>query len=66
MSATINQPVKLAISEAHHTKLREHLFPGDGLEAAAIVLCAQSAAHRYVVNQILLVDHADCSVRSPL
>ncbi len=65
MSATINQPIKLAISEAHHAKLREHLFPGDGLEAAAIVLCAQSAAHRYVVNQIILVDHADCSVRLP-
>jgi hypothetical protein len=28
MSVTINQPIKLAISEAHHTKLREHLFPG--------------------------------------
>lgn len=65
MSVTINQPIKLAISEAHHAKLREHLFPGDGLEAAAIVLCAQSAAHRYVVNQILLVGHADCSERSP-
>lgn len=65
MSATINRPNKLAISEGHHAKLREHLFPGDGLEAAAIVLCAQSAAHRYVVNQILLVDHADCGVRSP-
>ncbi len=65
MSVTINQPIKLAISEAHHAKLREHLFPGDGLEAAAIVLCAQSAAHRYVVNQILLVGYADCSERSP-
>lgn len=65
MSTTINQPIKLAISEAHHAKLREHLFPGDGLEAAAIVLCAQSAAHRYVVNQILLVEYVDCSERSP-
>jgi hypothetical protein len=34
------------------------------MEAAAIVICAQSATHRYVVNQILLVDHDDCSVRS--
>lgn len=69
MSASLNLPVsspyKLALSEAHHAQLREHLFPGDGLEAAAIVLCAQSAAHRYVVNQILLIDHADCRVRSP-
>lgn len=64
--STHNQPFKLALSEAHHTQLREHLFPGDGLEAAAIMLCAQSATHRYVVNQILLVDHADCRVRSPV
>ncbi|UQG60873.1 ThiF family adenylyltransferase [Marinobacter sp. M3C] len=64
-ASTHNQPFKLALSEAHHAKLREHLFPGDGLEAAAIVLCAQSATHRYVVNQVLPVDHASCRVRSP-
>ncbi|GAB1078752.1 MAG: ThiF family adenylyltransferase [Shewanella algae] len=64
MSTSIrNQPLKLALSEMHHIQLREHLFPGDGLEAAAILLCAQSATHRYVVNQIILVDHADCRVR---
>jgi len=63
-TSTHNKSVKLAISEAHHTQLREHLFPGDGLEAAAIMLCAKSAPHRYVVNQVLLVDHADCRVRS--
>lgn len=57
-------PLKLVLSEAHHKQLREHLFPGDGLEAAAIMLCTQSAAHRYVVNQILLVDHGDCRVRT--
>ncbi|QCF26128.1 ThiF family adenylyltransferase [Hydrocarboniclastica marina] len=66
MSASnYNLPYKLALSEAHHAQLREHLFPGDGLEAAAIILCAQSATHRYVVNRILPVDHASCRVRSP-
>ena len=64
-ASSSNLPIKLAVSEAHHTQLREHLFPGDDLEAAAIMLCARSAAHRYVVNQVLLVDHADCSVRLP-
>ena len=59
-----NYPLKLALSEAQHARLQKHLFPGDGLEAAAIMLCAQSAAHRYVVNQILLVDHSDCRIRS--
>ena len=56
---------KLALSDAQHAKLRNHLFPGDGLEAAAIVLCAKSGLYRYVVNQILPVDHNDCRVRSP-
>lgn len=64
-ASTYNLPIKLAVNETHHAQLREHLFPGDGLEAAAIMICTQSAAHRYVVNQILLVDHADCRVRSP-
>lgn len=59
------QLYKLALSEAHHAQLREHLFPGDGLEAAAIMLCAQSSTHRYVVNQILPVDHDSCRVRAP-
>ncbi|WP_280517259.1 ThiF family adenylyltransferase [Pseudoalteromonas sp. bablab_jr004] len=59
-----NQALKLALSELHHAQLRDHLFPGDGMEAAAIILCAQSAAHRYVVNQIILVDYADCRIRS--
>lgn len=65
ITSTNSLPFKLALSEGHHAQLREHLFPGDGLEAAAIMLCAQSAAHRYVVNQVLLVNHANCRVRSP-
>lgn len=66
MSASMNnESFKLALSEAHHAQLRDHLFPGDGLEAAAIMLCAQSATHRYVVNQVLFVDYADCRLRSP-
>ncbi|WP_050660555.1 ThiF family adenylyltransferase [Gallaecimonas pentaromativorans] len=64
-ASTHNQSCKLALSEAHHAQLRDHLFPGDGLEAAAIMLCTQSALHRYVVNQVLPVDHCSCLARSP-
>lgn len=64
-ASTPNQPFKLALSEAHHVQLQDHLFPGDGLEAAAILICAKSAKHRYVVNQVLMVDHARCRVRLP-
>ncbi|WP_461437449.1 ThiF family adenylyltransferase [Marinobacter nauticus] len=64
-TSTHKQPLKLALSEAHHAQLRDHLFPGDGLEAAAIMLCAQSSLHRYVVNRVLPVDHSSCLARLP-
>lgn len=60
-----NLPFKLVLCEAHHAQLRQHLFPGDGLEAAAIMLCTKSAPHRYVVKRVLPVDHSICRVRSP-
>ncbi|MFW5393262.1 ThiF family adenylyltransferase [Yersinia sp. 2544 StPb PI] len=56
--------VRLALSENHHRMLREHLFPGDGLEAAAIILCSRSSVSRYVVKDILLVDYSACSTRT--
>ncbi|WP_145033324.1 MULTISPECIES: ThiF family adenylyltransferase [Pantoea] len=56
--------VRLALSENHHKTLHQHLFPGDGLEAAAIILCAQSSVSRYVVKDILLVDHSTCRIRT--
>lgn len=57
----------LAMAGVHHAALRHHLFPGDGLEAAAIMLCARGAGHRsrYVVRDILPVPHADCFERTP-
>lgn len=59
----MNTPIKLAISFQHHEQLRAHFFPGDNLEAAAILICARSSTHRYVVNQILPVPYTDCSIR---
>lgn len=56
----------LAIAGVHHAALQKHLFPGDGLEAAAILLCARGAGHRsrYVVREILLVPHSECFERT--
>lgn len=52
----------LTIAGEMHRCLREHLFPGDDLEAAAIAICAQIPGPRvrYLVRQLLLVPHADC------
>lgn len=55
---------RLALSENHHNMLHKHLFPGVGLEAAAILLCSQSSASRYLVKDILLVDYSECRTRT--
>lgn len=56
----------LAMAGVQHAALRTHLFPGDGLEAAAILLCARGpgARDRYVVREILPVPYADCLRRT--
>jgi ThiF family/Prokaryotic homologs of the JAB domain len=52
----------LAMSGAHHALLKAHLLPGDGREAAAILLCARVGAPvaRLMVKDVHLVPHADC------
>lgn len=61
----MNTPYRLAISTQHHTQLISHLFPGDGLEAAAILLCGKSSEHRLLVKELMLVPHDSCRVRLP-
>ncbi len=56
---------RLAISAQHHTQLVNHLFPGDGFEAAAILLCAKSSEHRLLVKELVHVPHDSCRVRLP-
>jgi hypothetical protein len=56
----------IAMAGVQHRALRAHLFPGDGLEAAAILLCARGPGHRsrYVVRKVMPVPHADCFQRT--
>lgn len=45
-----------------HEEVRAHLFPGDGLEAAAILLCARTPAprRRLLVREAMLIPYAAC------
>jgi hypothetical protein len=54
--------VTLAIQARHHEIAHRHLFPGDGKEAAAILLCAtcEGSRRRLLVRDILLVPHNEC------
>ncbi|MBL8275250.1 MAG: ThiF family adenylyltransferase [Pelomonas sp.] len=52
----------LAMSAAQHALLRSHLFPGDELEAAAILLCSRTPAPRmrFIVREMIMVPHEHC------
>ena len=52
----------LVLSSAEHRRLKAHLFPGDGKEAAAVLLCSriQNAGVKLLVQETLLVPHAEC------
>lgn len=58
-------PNVLAFAGVQHERLRAHLFPGDGLEAAAILLCSRTSGPRVrlLVREILIVPYNACRVR---
>src|SRR5579863_5563909 len=62
-------PVTLALSGDQHEHLKSFLFPGDGKEAVALLLCGRRAGdrrHRLVVREIHGIPYEDCSVRTPM
>jgi ThiF family/Prokaryotic homologs of the JAB domain len=63
----ISAPSTLCLTGADHAALKRHLFPGDGLEAAAILFCRDAglARERLMVVRYHLVTYAECAVRSP-
>ena len=56
----------LAFGGIMHAGVQRHLFPGDGREAAAILLCAHTPGPRLrrVVRDVVLVPHVDCPRRT--
>lgn len=50
-----------------HARVRQHLFPGDALEAAAILMCSPAGAVRpkLIVRDAILVPYGACAVRNP-
>ncbi|MCZ7497299.1 ThiF family adenylyltransferase [Agrobacterium tumefaciens] len=55
--------VTLSMSADQHASLANHLFPGDGLEAAALLLCGGAShldRYRLSVREVIPLDHAAC------
>ncbi|MDP9316780.1 MAG: ThiF family adenylyltransferase [Chloroflexota bacterium] len=60
-------PVTLSLTVEQHERIMRHLFPGDGKEAVAIVLCGRRAGdrrHRLMVREIQKVPYDVCSDRT--
>lgn len=55
----------LAFSGAVHAQVKGHLFPPDGLEAAAILICTRTPGPRLrlLVKDVILVPYAACKRR---
>jgi len=56
----------LALSGTLHAQVKRHLFPRDGLEAAAILICTRTpgSRRRFLVREIICVPYAACKRRA--
>lgn len=52
----------LVLAGADHQRLQGHLFPGDRLEAAAILVCSRvtNGGVKLLVKEVVTVPHAEC------
>lgn len=54
---------QLSISGVHYREIRNHLYPGDNLEAVAVALCGRlnnKETHKLVVNELILIPYDEC------
>lgn len=59
---------RLRIAGIHYSSLKRHLFPGDGKEAVAVVLCGRYESDNVsmlLTHKIVLIPHEECE-RTPL
>ncbi len=56
----------LTLTTSQQSKAKNHLFPGDGFEAAVVLVCRRVGmdAERLIVRDMIAVPYGDCSVRS--
>lgn len=58
----------LRLTAQQHQVLKAHLFPGDGCEAVAMLVCGRRAGdnrHIFTVQRVVPIPHEACSVRLP-
>ena len=60
--------IKLRLTQKDHSALKDHLLPGDGLEAVAVALCGRrrsDAHHCLTVRKLVPIPYSECKVRRP-
>jgi ThiF family protein len=58
----------LRMTSEHHSQLMNHLFPGDGCESVALLLCGRRESDlrpALVVRKVVPVPYELCSIRTP-
>lgn len=58
----------LRLTGEQHQIVRSHLFPGDGKEAVALLICGRRNGrerHVFTVKEVALIPHNACPVRAP-
>ncbi|PLP41443.1 thiamine biosynthesis protein ThiF, partial [Klebsiella variicola] len=57
---------RLILTQELHASLRKHLFPGDGKEAAAILVCNRYDGTRLklLAKKLILVPYQECKSRT--
>jgi len=64
----MSERIVLALSGDQYACLQDCLFPGDGFEAVALLLCGHRRGdrrHRVVVREVHGIPYDECTVRSP-
>lgn len=59
---------RLRIAQRHYDIVRHHLFPGDGKEAIALLLCGRREDNLHpvlTVREVAIVPYDECSMRTP-
>ncbi len=60
--------ITLRLTQSQHEALRQHLLPGDGLEAVAVGLCGRrrgAEVHVLSLRTLVPIPYEECKVRSP-
>ena len=60
--------VSLRLTQTDHAALKDHLLPGDGLEAVAVALVGRRRSrsrHALTVRSVVPIPYGECKVRTP-